>query len=162
MKVSLRNKRQCSWVRFVITYRNTKAIWSPCILFNGNVTDLTVGDFRCSQRYSVRQKTLIHSFRPVIISTLHQWNGFLTENFICIKKNRFTVHTIFSNCSTNLQKIFRSIQFMIAVGRDSSVGIARRYGLEDTGIESWWGARFSAPVQTGPGVHPRYRILPGG
>ena len=40
------------------------------------------------------------------------------------------------------------------VGRDSSVGIATRYGLDGPGIESRWGARFSAPVQTGPGAHP--------
>ena len=37
---------------------------------------------------------------------------------------------------------------------DSSVGIATRYGLEGPGIESRWGARFSAPVQTCPGAHP--------
>jgi hypothetical protein len=36
----------------------------------------------------------------------------------------------------------------------SSVGIATGYGLDDPGIESQWGARFSAPVQTGPGAHP--------
>jgi len=29
-----------------------------------------------------------------------------------------------------------------------------RYGLEGLGIESRWGARFSAPVQTSPGAHP--------
>jgi len=40
------------------------------------------------------------------------------------------------------------------MGRDSSVGIATRYGLDGPGIESWWGARFSAPVQTSPGAHP--------
>ena len=40
------------------------------------------------------------------------------------------------------------------VGRDSSVGIATRYGLDGTGIQSRWGTRFLAPVQTGPGVHP--------
>ena len=39
------------------------------------------------------------------------------------------------------------------VGRDSSVGIATRYGLDGRGIESRWGARFSASVQTGPGAH---------
>ena len=39
-------------------------------------------------------------------------------------------------------------------GQDSSVGIATRYGLDGPGIESRWGARFSAPVQTGPGAHP--------
>jgi hypothetical protein len=39
------------------------------------------------------------------------------------------------------------------VGRDSSVGIGARYGLDGPGIDSRWGARFSAPVQIGPGVH---------
>ena len=34
--------------------------------------------------------------------------------------------------------------------QDSSVGKATRYGLDGQGIESRWGARFSAPVQTGP------------
>jgi hypothetical protein len=42
----------------------------------------------------------------------------------------------------------------LTAGRDSSVGIATRYGLHGPGIESRWGARFSAPVQTGPGAHP--------
>jgi hypothetical protein len=39
-------------------------------------------------------------------------------------------------------------------GQNSSVGIATRYGLDGPGIESRWGARFSAPVQTGPEIHP--------
>ena len=34
------------------------------------------------------------------------------------------------------------------------VDIATGYGLDGPGIESRWGARFSAPVQTGPGAHP--------
>jgi hypothetical protein len=42
----------------------------------------------------------------------------------------------------------------VRLGRDSSVGIATRYGLDGGGIESWWGSRFSAPVQTGPGAYP--------
>ena len=40
--------------------------------------------------------------------------------------------------------------------RDSSVGIATGYELDGPGIESRGGRRFSAPVQTGPGVHPAY------
>jgi len=40
------------------------------------------------------------------------------------------------------------------MGRDTSVGIATRYGLGVPGIESRLGARFSAPVQTCPGTHP--------
>jgi hypothetical protein len=38
--------------------------------------------------------------------------------------------------------------------RDAVVGIATRYGLESPGIESRWGARFSAPIQTGSEAHP--------
>jgi hypothetical protein len=40
------------------------------------------------------------------------------------------------------------------VGRDSSVGIATRYELNSPGIESRWGARFSASVQIGSGAYP--------
>jgi len=39
-------------------------------------------------------------------------------------------------------------------GSGSSVGLATGYGLNGPGTESRWGARFSAPVQTGPGAHP--------
>jgi hypothetical protein len=38
--------------------------------------------------------------------------------------------------------------------RDSSVGIATRYGLDGPGIKFRWGPRFSAPVQTGSEAHP--------
>jgi hypothetical protein len=40
------------------------------------------------------------------------------------------------------------------MGRDSSVGIVIRYGLDGPGIESWLGVIFSPPVQTGPEAHP--------
>jgi hypothetical protein len=39
-------------------------------------------------------------------------------------------------------------------GPGSSVVIVTDYGLDGPGIESRWGARFSAPVQTGRGAHP--------
>jgi hypothetical protein len=39
-------------------------------------------------------------------------------------------------------------------GLGSSVSIATGYGLDGPGIEIPVGARFSAPVQTGPGAHP--------
>jgi len=39
-------------------------------------------------------------------------------------------------------------------GPGSSVGIATGYGLDGPGIESRWGAKFSAPAQSGPGAHP--------
>ena len=41
--------------------------------------------------------------------------------------------------------------------RDSSVGIATRYGLGGPGIKSrWGGAKFSALVQTGTGAPPSF------
>jgi len=40
------------------------------------------------------------------------------------------------------------------VGRDSSVVIATRYEVDGPGIETRWGARIPAPVQTVPGAHP--------
>ena len=40
------------------------------------------------------------------------------------------------------------------MGRGSPVDIATVYGLDGPGIESRWGVRFFAPVQTGPGGHP--------
>ena len=39
-------------------------------------------------------------------------------------------------------------------GPGNVVGIATGYGLDGPGIESRWGAKFSTPVQTGPGAHP--------
>ena len=47
----------------------------------------------------------------------------------------------------------------IAGGRDSSVGIATRYGLYGPGIESRWGRDFPAHVQTGPGAYPASRTM---
>jgi len=39
-------------------------------------------------------------------------------------------------------------------GPGSSVDMATDYGLDGPGIESRWEARFSTPVQTGPGAQP--------
>jgi len=44
------------------------------------------------------------------------------------------------------------IRETIPLGRDSSVGIATRYGLDGPGIESRWGQDFPAPVLTGSGA----------
>ena len=46
------------------------------------------------------------------------------------------------------------IYVTVFCGLGSVVGIATGYGLDGPGIEFRWGARFSAPVQTGPGAHP--------
>ena len=46
------------------------------------------------------------------------------------------------------------MRVLIVCGPASVVGIATGYRLDGPGMESPWGARFSAPVQTGPGAHP--------
>jgi len=43
---------------------------------------------------------------------------------------------------------------MRSVGRDITVGIATRFGLDGLGIETQCRPRFSTPIQTGPGAHP--------
>jgi hypothetical protein len=45
--------------------------------------------------------------------------------------------------------IYVCVCVCVCMGRESSVGIATRYGLDGPGIESRWEARFSVPVQTG-------------
>jgi hypothetical protein len=54
-----------------------------------------------------------------------------------------SLHTI----PITLSRLFHST-FIHRVGR-----VATGYGQNGPGIESRWGARFSAPVQTGPGAH---------
>jgi len=44
--------------------------------------------------------------------------------------------------------------FTWVCGLGISVGLSTGYGPDGLGIEFQWGARFSAPVQTGPGAHP--------
>jgi hypothetical protein len=51
---------------------------------------------------------------------------------------------------------------MVTVGRDSSVSIATRYGLDGPEIKSRWRARFYAALRTGPGAHPAsYTMVTG-
>ena len=42
----------------------------------------------------------------------------------------------------------------VGCGSASVVGIATDYPLDGPGIESQWGAMFSATLQTGSGAHP--------
>jgi hypothetical protein len=61
--------------------------------------------------------------------------------------------------SKKIQVSFKSdkkkrVLYKNTCGSGSVVGIATGYGLDGPGIEFRWGARFSAPVQNGPGAHP--------
>jgi hypothetical protein len=60
-----------------------------------------------------------------------------------------------SGCNFSLGRGLFKRQYLYDPGEPgSSVGIATGYGLDGPGIESRVGARFSAPVQTGPEAHP--------
>ena len=47
----------------------------------------------------------------------------------------------------------------IIVRWGSVVGMATLCGLKAPGIESQWGARFSAPVHTSPGADPAFHTM---
>ena len=60
-------------------------------------------------------------------------------------------------------KLFKTYTNSItSCGLCSSVGITTGYGLDGPGIESRWGAKFSAPVQTDPGAHPTFCTMSTG
>ena len=65
-------------------------------------------------------------------------------------------------CITPSTMLCKLLSYRLCYHHDSSVGIATRYGLGGPGIESRWGARFSAPVQTGSGAHPDSCIMSTG
>ena len=73
-----------------------------------------------------------------------------------------------TTCKTKLDNnvFFFNTEFYdhvpMLMGRDSSVGIATRYGRDGPAIESRWGARFSAPVQIGPGPYPASHTMGAG
>ena len=60
--------------------------------------------------------------------------------------------------STYLNNIITST----TVGRDSSVGIATRYGLDGPGLESWWARNFPHPFRPALGpTQPPVQWVPG-
>jgi hypothetical protein len=63
------------------------------------------------------------------------------------------------SCSNALFRMYLELDIIVNHSVPfTSDGIATRYGLKGSGIESRWGARFSAPVHTGPGAHNGYRL----
>ena len=65
----------------------------------------------------------------------------------------FGINTYRSTCTIRISWKFSGL-YTSDGGLVSSVSIATGYGLDGPGIESRWGARFSAPVQPGPGALP--------
>ena len=82
--------------------------------------------------YDFQNKTLVISYYNVNLLVLLIDSGCV----FCVLGTEFLYVTIYIS------------------GPGSVVSIATTYGLDGPGIESRWGARFSAPVQTGPEAHP--------
>ena len=86
----------------------------------------------------------------------------LEEHIQTFHENRFLVQVESKEVRMETDKMtgpkYQSLQITVLLyvtrGPGSSVGIVTGYGLDGPGIESRWGARFSAPVQTGPEAHP--------
>ena len=76
--------------------------------------------------------------------------------------SRYFHHTCTPCCCrrSTCSRFYKTPQHQLQVYQ--YVGIATRYGLDGPGIESRVAARFSAPVQNGPGAHPAsYRMDTG-
>ena len=67
----------------------------------------------------------------------------------CFIQACFTASASIASHTNNL-----TVNYARRVDRNSTVGIATRYGLDGLGMESRWGARFSLPVHTGRRAHP--------
>jgi hypothetical protein len=70
-------------------------------------------------------------------------------------------------CRTFITYEISFLPLIFKMGRDNTVGIATRYGMDGPGTESRWEARIATPVQTGLGAYPASYtmgtgIFPGG
>ena len=78
----------------------------------------------------------------------------LLNNVILCAIITLRINKIYTNNFKTYTKITKCT--ILRVGWDNLVDIATRNGPDDPGIEPRWerGAKFSAPIQTGPGAHP--------
>jgi hypothetical protein len=86
------------------------------------------------------------AFYPVLSFLVFEGNSYA-------RCKQFSYHT-FVLLYVGCINVLKFNKHSLTRGTGSSVGIATGYGLNGPERESRWGARFSAPVQTGPGVHP--------
>ena len=91
-----------------------------------------------------------------------------TTNLLLISKSVFIICAYLGANFPHHITIQRLVAFIFhvdlatRVGRDSSVGIATRYGLFDSGIESRWGRDFPHPSRTAQGTtQPPVQWVPG-
>ena len=110
-------------------------------------------------------KYILHSAVALKIEAVQS-----AEPLVLIKSLHAALHVSYQSMNLDRQffiallpQICRPIYIYIYIymGRDSSVGIATRYGLDGPGIESRWGRDF--PPWGPPNVlYNGYRVFPGG
>ena len=94
------------------------------------------------------------------------WDG-MTQcaGYRCVKQdlvNRMSVRISSERGPMSSNKFIHTYTYITGVGRDSSVGIATRYGLDGPGIESRWGRDFSHTSRPALGpTQPPIQWVPG-
>jgi len=142
-----------SWI-VMIRLRNTRSFRNRHRKKCGTVRS---GDW-AGQAMSPKLRTQVTrccTFRRSIATAHMKWRPLLYRS--PSRQPRLTIALVqYSNlkCVSLLRAIL--FIYIYVMGQDSSVGIATRYRLDGPGIESWWGARFSA---TGPGAHPAFYTM---
>ena len=124
LNLEMRCPRNCKWA----THLNSKASWLTAQLVSVSVLGLS------------RHRPLLTDLKvPCHYQKACQWS-------VTIDSAHFTIHVVISTSS--------NLGFHSDTTQDRLVGMATSYTLDDPGIESRWGTRFSIPVQTGSGDHP--------
>ena len=80
-------------------------------------------------------------------------------NFYC-KRSLGSTLLLYMPKYSITQKVKFPCHYFLKLGRDTVVGIATRYGLDDPGIESWCGWDFQHPSTPamGPNQPPVQRV----
>ena len=100
-------------------------------------------------------KVTRHTSNKTLDGSQNTSGGFCRrENFLYIPDFEPRIFQAVASLFAHCAAVYLLTSVCYSRGRDSSVGIATRYGLDGLGIESQWGSRFFPPVNTGPGGHP--------
>jgi hypothetical protein len=114
------------------------------------ITNVSITNCTCSQVYSV---VIPYYFLLHILALLghHLRRGKLYKAPV---KSRYSIKSILQMHYSHkkIQKLFH-LHKCCMYHTQKGARLATRYGLDGAGIESRWGARFSAPTQTGLGPH---------
>ena len=114
-------------------------------------------NFECANRMLTHIWRPNDSKTPILCSHILCFPGFYTCLY-CSGQIPMRVMLYFASVYIPDFTLYQNLPFIFLLlptgGLGSVVGILTVYGLDGPGIESRWGAKFSAPVQTSSGAHP--------